>query len=65
MQIEITDSSLNPVPMAGADDHIINGKIASTMVGPTVLIAAGLIPPTAIFIPLGIALYKICTHTPR
>jgi hypothetical protein len=65
MQTGISVNSVNHAPMTGADDHIINGKIATTMVGPTVLIAAGLIPDTAIFIPLGVALYKICTHTPR
>ena len=65
MQI-VSDSSINQTGVAGPasllGDHAIDGKIASTMVGPTVLIAAGLLPATAIFIPLGVALYKICTH---
>ena len=70
MQFNIVGNDANIVGSVGPGptidmDNVINRKIASTMVGPTVLIAAGLIPATAIFLPLGVALYKICTHTPR
>jgi len=58
----IRNSSSIVINSTGHDEHYM---VARHMVGPTLLIAAGILPATAIFIPLGLAIYKSFTHTPR
>lgn len=61
--LQSTDSvRINNTQRMEHDQHAI---YARHMVGPTLLIAAGILPATAIFIPLGLAIYKSFTYTPR